>query len=668
MSSFHKKNIKLKISNVIVLGLFISNIAFGQKILFEEYCNCAVTVDGIPIRLGTDLQNFYTPKPSFIPNSVVLKKVFLSFTTFQVQQSFNDYENWQNVFITFNNHQIYIHQANKVSPLIKHFSYAISDPNFTTVGHYFFIDVTNYYNTNSDFQLLIPSQLNEEPPTTYPDTDEYFLTVIYEDPSLPLTNIVLVNKNKDVEPIEVYNLSNKINPIDPTKKMALALNSSNICNKGVPDSSTVFVNSQYMGSLSVDEGVECGGVSGNMFFTADTLIAYDNDIANNTFSGSDGVADIQPYLTNSTDLEIKFKYWSVGLNQGIAGWYTNPIHQLVLAYTTSCEEFTTTTPQPQAVCQNSPLQLNVTGGNRYEWLPKRGLSCYDCPNPIVSTDSSRFYTVRVWNNDTCSVTRPVNITVYKLPKFKAAEITPTECANSTGKIVISKHASTTGAVLWSLNGGAFEQGGATVKNYENLPEGSYSIILKDDNDCVHDTILEVGYSISTKADFSLNPNKGLAPITINVSNQSTNYTNSAWYLQNSYTDSSLTQFTLDKSGAYTLKLITWYKDLKCADTAERTILVYDTLIVSVPNVFSPNNDGVNDFFGLQSNQPAAISYQLFNRWGNVVKSNLTQTEGAVFEPLWDGDGFDQGVYYYQMTIEAKDLPKQEVKGFFHLER
>jgi hypothetical protein len=51
-----------------------------------------------------------------------------------------------------------------------------------------------------------------------------------------------------------------------------------------------------------------------------------------------------------------------------------------------------------------------------------------------------------------------------------------------------------------------------------------------------------------------------------------------------------------------------------------------------------------------------------------VKSNLTQTEGAVFEPLWDGDGFDQGVYYYQMTIEAKDLPKQEVKGFFHLER
>lgn len=68
----------------------------------------------------------------------------------------------------------------------------------------------------------------------------------------------------------------------------------------------------------------------------------------------------------------------------------------------------------------------------------------------------------------------------------------------------------------------------------------------------------------------------------------------------------------------------------------------------MPNVFTPNGDGVNDFFALNNDFFIDYEVTIQNRWGNVVKYNKGQ-QGII---MWDG--FDQagklchdGVYFYQ---------------------
>jgi gliding motility-associated-like protein len=67
----------------------------------------------------------------------------------------------------------------------------------------------------------------------------------------------------------------------------------------------------------------------------------------------------------------------------------------------------------------------------------------------------------------------------------------------------------------------------------------------------------------------------------------------------------------------------------------------------LPNAFSPNNDGVNDFWGITGLGINTIYLSIYNRWGEKVfeTHNLTDT--------WDGKykGFncEIGVYAYYLT-------------------
>lgn len=78
-----------------------------------------------------------------------------------------------------------------------------------------------------------------------------------------------------------------------------------------------------------------------------------------------------------------------------------------------------------------------------------------------------------------------------------------------------------------------------------------------------------------------------------------------------------------------------------------TILVTEECLIEeglyIPNAFSPNGDGVNDLFTVQSSVPTAFNMHIFNRWGSL----LFQTDNSL---PWDGsvngDRVPDGVYIY----------------------
>lgn len=71
--------------------------------------------------------------------------------------------------------------------------------------------------------------------------------------------------------------------------------------------------------------------------------------------------------------------------------------------------------------------------------------------------------------------------------------------------------------------------------------------------------------------------------------------------------------------------------------------------VFIPGGFSPNDDGINDFFVIQNVTGIPITLEVYNRWGNVVyksKDYKNDWSGKCTEGIYVGQDLPSGTYYY----------------------
>lgn len=95
-----------------------------------------------------------------------------------------------------------------------------------------------------------------------------------------------------------------------------------------------------------------------------------------------------------------------------------------------------------------------------------------------------------------------------------------------------------------------------------------------------------------------------------------------------------------------------------------TVMVYKSCYIDVPNVFTPNNDGLNDYFfprQLLSRAVTSFEMQVFNRWGQLI-FETRRADGRG----WDGklNGADQpsGVYVYLIKVGFVNNQGESYKG------
>jgi gliding motility-associated-like protein/uncharacterized repeat protein (TIGR01451 family) len=102
------------------------------------------------------------------------------------------------------------------------------------------------------------------------------------------------------------------------------------------------------------------------------------------------------------------------------------------------------------------------------------------------------------------------------------------------------------------------------------------------------------------------------------------------------------------------------QDSNLADNTSTSLK--NVLGLSVPNVFTPNGDGVNDVFeiaGLSKYPDNEIT--IFNRWGNSVYHK----KGYLSD--WTGNGLNEGTYFY--VLQVNDSGNSETyKGYVTLLR
>lgn len=116
-------------------------------------------------------------------------------------------------------------------------------------------------------------------------------------------------------------------------------------------------------------------------------------------------------------------------------------------------------------------------------------------------------------------------------------------------------------------------------------------------------------------------------------------------------------FTANETGTVTYT-VTAILD-GCEVTDQVTVTIEDRSNYSVPNVFSPNDDNLNEIFRIvKTNSIDIMEFRVFNRWGEVVYDNPTGE--------WDGKfrGQDQvsDVYTYYIVLRLPNTEQVELAG------
>jgi gliding motility-associated-like protein len=286
-------------------------------------------------------------------------------------------------------------------------------------------------------------------------------------------------------------------------------------------------------------------------------------------------------------------------------------------------------------------------------------------NQIAQNLAPGNYTVTVSDANSCTATTNVTISETGGP-----------AASTTSTDEICDRANGTATVVPSLGSGSYTYSWSTTPTQVgstaiNLAAGSYTVTV-DDGSCTVTSTVNVMNIPGPTAGFTVHPQILTildGPVAF-TNNSSGNIDTWQWTLGDGSTSSG-TEFShhYDDLGTFLVTLIVT-DDNGCKDTAQDTVLVKEIFTLYIPNVFTPNGDGLNDLFtpyGL-SVDPDNFSMQIFDRWGNMVfNTNKWLVNSA---EAWNGTKNNKGtfedvtmdVYVYRIKLKELLGPKHEYFG------
>ena len=345
-------------------------------------------------------------------------------------------------------------------------------------------------------------------------------------------------------------------------------------------------------------------------------------------------------------------------------------------------------------CFPDSVLINATASGGYGpydfvWTTLTGIPVSILDSFYVNVSQNGVIQYLVTATDQCnfSQTDTATVTVLETISIDNISVVNSSCLPSGSLSVQTSGTNGNIAYSWSS--------GQTSQTIQNLVSGWYQVTVTDAVCSTTDSAF-VDISNPPLASFSASPIIGCAPMEVSISNTSQNGTNyiCIWGDGTSNSSTNLSGFThifseTLSNQVYIIQLIVQQGPL-CSDTAiievETSVCgctnpdadnynpnasiddgscIFAEPIVIVPNVFSPNKDGVNDQFLLSWMNLISLRLVVLNRWG-ITLYDETSTDLTNMIPSWDGKNQSEGVYFYR--YEAVGLGGKEISGhgFIHL--
>ncbi|MCX6185777.1 MAG: gliding motility-associated C-terminal domain-containing protein [Bacteroidetes bacterium] len=178
--------------------------------------------------------------------------------------------------------------------------------------------------------------------------------------------------------------------------------------------------------------------------------------------------------------------------------------------------------------------------------------------------------------------------------------------------------------------------------------------------CIATTTKKIIVANKPKASFTYSPDTNYVNIPVNFIPDTIGIKSFLWNFGDGSSDSIIFPshtFKTENIFKVWLKVTSKYG---CEDSTYRDVKISNKKSFAVPNVFSPNNDNVNDKFLIKSSSIDKYHISIYNRWGSLVYESNNIEEG------WDGTFMQQpcsdAVYYYIANIIDTNHIEQNIYG------
>lgn len=215
--------------------------------------------------------------------------------------------------------------------------------------------------------------------------------------------------------------------------------------------------------------------------------------------------------------------------------------------------------------------------------------------------------------------------------------------------------------VWNFNDGSPVIAQQNV-NRQFVHSGLYQIELTITyaNGCEHTYVFPTDIAVHPMPDahFSFSEDFSLPGVLVNFTDYSLgNIVNWHWEISDgTHHEGNTISHAFETSGYFNVKLMVT-TDAGCSDSYSQKVTIIEQLII--PNVFTPDGDGVNDCFEIKRlGTFTQVDLKIYNRWGNLIWYTNNPDEH------WDGKNIDNGkdapsgTYYYvyrAITATNSDL-------------
>lgn len=227
------------------------------------------------------------------------------------------------------------------------------------------------------------------------------------------------------------------------------------------------------------------------------------------------------------------------------------------------------------------------------------------------------------------------------------------------------HNTTTGAyetLNWYFGDGASASGASPGHRYEHA--GTYTVLLVAADTLCADTAIGTvqvnAFTLELTAD-NMYPAFGAMVLLQTRAAEAYNVT--AWYPAALFPQQQALSQQTQADSTRTYLAVGYSLASQCSDTASLRVPVQP--VVALPDAFSPNGDGLNDYFRphLWGNNISVTRFEVFDRWGRKVWS----AGGDEALRGWDGrygngSTANMGTYYWYIRYSAEGMGDALLKG------
>lgn len=386
--------------------------------------------------------------------------------------------------------------------------------------------------------------------------------------------------------------------------------------------------------------------------------------------GSDGTATVTVTGSGGTP---PFTYnWSNGFTTAtITGLTADSTYRVTVTDANGCEEYDTvsiTGPAPfdisytaePAACfgaNTGSAQVTVSGATApYTYAWSTGATTDTASGLAQGT-----YAVTITDANGCVdslnnivVTQPTN------PLDVDTTLIDVSCPENRDGAIFLEVNGGTGPYLYSVDGGATFD---STPNFNLLSVGDYDIVVIDSNNCEYNTTVtltappafEVSF-IPEQDTINLGDSLVLTPL---VEPWDTSFSYS-WQPANTLSCDSC-ENPAAMPVVTTVYEVSVFDENNCRQSTRFTLYVENDKKLYVPNVFTPNADGLNDQWEIFIPGAKSLTVGVFNRWGEKV----FYSDGPI-DATWDG--YFKGkllppdVYVYYIEVVYLDDQKTALKG------